>query len=95
MSNEQEMSLLKMEGESPSKRLALTIGNTEYENLPSLANVENDTENVKNKLESLNLTATAADDEGVLPFRHKKGLQHLYLFGTKATQPEASGANTK
>jgi hypothetical protein len=42
------------------------------------------------KLEALNLTATAVDDEGVLPFRHKKGLQHLYLFGTKCTQPEAS-----
>jgi uncharacterized membrane protein len=39
------------------------------------------------KLEALNLTATAVDDEGVLPFRHKKGLRHLYLFGTKATQP--------
>jgi hypothetical protein len=47
------------------------------------------------KLESLNLTATDADDEGVLPFRHKKGLQHLYLFGTKATQPETTGLNTK
>jgi uncharacterized membrane protein/mono/diheme cytochrome c family protein len=42
------------------------------------------------KLESLNLTATAVDDEGVSPFRHKKGLQHLYLFGTKCTQPEAT-----
>jgi uncharacterized membrane protein len=47
------------------------------------------------KLESLNLTATSADDQGVLPFRHKKGLRHLYLFGTKCTQPEASDINAK
>jgi uncharacterized membrane protein len=47
------------------------------------------------KLESLNLTATVVDDEGVSPFRRKKGLQHLYLFGTKVTQPEASDLNTK
>ncbi len=47
------------------------------------------------KLESLNLTATGADDQGVLPFRHKKGLRHLYLFGTKCTQPEASDINAK
>jgi uncharacterized membrane protein len=47
------------------------------------------------KLESLNLTATAVDDEGLSPFRRKKGLQHLYLFGTKATQPESSDLNTK
>jgi uncharacterized membrane protein len=47
------------------------------------------------KLESLNLTATGADDVGVLPFRHKKGLRHLYLFGTKCTQPETTEMNTK
>jgi uncharacterized membrane protein len=47
------------------------------------------------KLESLNLTATSVDDQGVLPFRSKKGLRHLYLFGTKATQTEASDTNAK
>jgi uncharacterized membrane protein len=47
------------------------------------------------KLESLNLTATSADDQGVLPFRRKKGLLHLYLFGTKCTQPEGSDVNPK
>ncbi|MGC1902953.1 MAG: c-type cytochrome domain-containing protein [Candidatus Acidiferrum sp.] len=47
------------------------------------------------KLESLNLTATGVDDQGVLPFRRKKGLRHLYLFGTKCTQPEAGDLNTK
>jgi uncharacterized membrane protein len=47
------------------------------------------------KLESLNLTSTGVDDQGVLPFRNKKGLRHLYLFGTKCTQTEASDANVK
>jgi uncharacterized membrane protein/mono/diheme cytochrome c family protein len=47
------------------------------------------------KLESLNLTATGADDQGVLPFRHKKGLRHLYLFGTKCTQSDSSDTNVK
>ncbi len=47
------------------------------------------------KIESLNLTATAVDDAGVSPFRHKRGLQHLYLFGTKCTQPEASDITAK
>jgi hypothetical protein len=47
------------------------------------------------KLESLNLTATGVDDDGVSPFRRKKGLQHLYLFGTKATQSETSDTNAK
>lgn len=47
------------------------------------------------KLESLNLTATDVDDQSVLPFRHKQGLRHLYLFGTKCTQPEAVDMNSK
>jgi uncharacterized membrane protein len=47
------------------------------------------------KLESLNLTSTTVDDQGVLPFRSKKGLRHLYLFGTKCTQPDASDTNPK
>jgi uncharacterized membrane protein len=47
------------------------------------------------KLESLNLTATNVDDQGVLPFRNKKGLRHLYLFGTKCTQPDANDVNAK
>jgi hypothetical protein len=46
------------------------------------------------KLESLNLTATEVDDQGVLPFRRKQ-LRHLYLFGTKCTEPEASNNKTK
>ena len=47
------------------------------------------------KLESLNLTATAVDDEGVLPFRRKQGLRHLYLFGTKYTEPEVNNMDAK
>lgn len=47
------------------------------------------------KLESLNLTATGVDDQAVLPFRQKKGLRHLYLFGTRCSQPEFSDINTK
>jgi uncharacterized membrane protein len=47
------------------------------------------------KLESLNLTATGVDDQGVLPFRNKKGLRHLYLFGTKCTQTEGSNVTAK
>ena len=45
------------------------------------------------KLESLNLTSTAVDDPGVAPLRRKKGLLHLYLFGTKCTQPESTDVN--
>jgi uncharacterized membrane protein len=45
------------------------------------------------KLESLNLTSTSVDDESVAPFRRKKGLQHLYLFDTKCTQPESTDVN--
>ena len=43
-----------------------------------------------NKLESLNLTGTSVDDTGILPFRHKPGLRHLYLFETKTTPPAVS-----
>jgi arylsulfatase A-like enzyme len=36
-------------------------------------------------LQSLNLTATAVDDAGVAPLRHKQTLKRLYLFETKCT----------
>jgi hypothetical protein len=37
-------------------------------------------------LESLNLTATDVDDQGVLPLRHMPGLRNLYLFETKCLE---------
>jgi uncharacterized membrane protein len=69
-----------------------TFANLRYVDLSNTAVTSRGLTSLTNlaKLESLNLTATGVDDQGVSPFRTKKGLQHLYLFGTKCTQPEAS-----
>jgi len=74
-----------------------TFANLRYVDLSDTAVTSGGLTSLTNltKLESLNLTSTNVDDAGVLPFRHKKGLQHLYLFGTKCTQPEDGNASAK